>query len=57
MTEQEAIKKLDELTIDDSEMAHFQRDCILIDFLRQNGFEKLAERAEEAEQEIGFWYA
>jgi predicted GNAT family N-acyltransferase len=56
MTEQEAIEKLEEIVnTKDTETAHIDADDLISDFIRANGFEKLADAYDEAAS--GFWYA
>lgn len=56
MTEQEALVRL-EAVIDanDKEVAHIKADDLLVDFIRELGYTKLADRFEKASN--GFWYA
>lgn len=58
MNEHEAIKNLEALKgCGDAEVAHSLADKILLEFLRDNGAEDVAQAFEEVREEVGFWYA
>jgi len=52
----EKIKEIYKLYYD-NEMAHGKRDDICIEFIKELGYEELANLLEKAEDDIGFWYA
>ena len=53
----EAVKELNAITNGDNEYAHCQADKILKEFLRSNGYAKVADAFDEADDRVGFWYA
>lgn len=54
----EAITKLNNIEVGDTETSHCLADNILLDFLKDNGYTKLAEAWEDLNnREGGFWYA
>lgn len=58
MSESEAIHRLDDIAAGDTERSHIKADEILLNFLRDNGFAKVADAYERVEnREGGFWYA
>lgn len=57
MTEEEAIKRLNELEGGDAESAHLEADDILCEYLKMNGSPRIAEAFENASGCIGFRYA
>lgn len=57
MTEEDAVCKMYKLSEGDPEAAHGEADDILIEFLKANGHEMLADAFEDQCNRIGFWYA
>lgn len=56
MNKQEAIEALEKASkLDDAEMAHIKADSILLECLRANGFEEVADKFESISG--SFWYA
>jgi hypothetical protein len=56
MSKDEAIANLDAL-LKDVEKSHVEADAILLQFLRDNGCEDVANAWARAEDRLGFWYA
>jgi len=54
MTEQDAVEMISVLDENDYERSHGIADDILISFLRENGFNKIADAYTEASERIGF---
>lgn len=57
MSEDDAISELLSLSVGDREEAHVEADNILLEFLRKNGHESLADAYVDVRAAIGFWYA
>ena len=60
MTEEEAIIKMREpIEKDnlDNEWIHINADEVLVEFLKTNGFRKIADAYEDVQNDIDFWYA
>ena len=57
MTEEDAIKELNEMERGDNESVHNRADKLLCEFLRDNGYPALANAYEEARKRVEFWYA
>ena len=57
MTKDEAVTMLKCLDEGDNERAHAEADEILLEFLRTNGYEEIADAFEDAADRITFWYA
>ena len=57
MTKEEAVRQLNEISIGDPEFAHHQADAVLLLFLKENGFEDIADAWRDADDRAGFWYA
>ena len=43
--------------VDDNEVAHARRDAILIELIKELGYDELAKLFDKVEDDIGFWYA
>ena len=57
MTEKEAIEKLDAIEGIDRHNAHVEADGVLLDFLRANGYEAIADAWKRADGRSDFWYS
>jgi len=57
MDKKEVIKRLNDLTSDDPEVSHGRADDLLLDFLKENGHQDLAQAWDSACDRCGFWFA
>lgn len=56
MTPEQAIEQLKNLSESDPEEAHQEADSILLEVLKSNGLEGVANAFADAKSRIGFWY-
>jgi len=58
MNEKEAISRLNNIETNDIEVAHIKADEILLEFLRYNGFEAVANMWDTVDERVeGFLYS
>jgi hypothetical protein len=57
MTHEDVLQALETMQAGDNEAVHYAADDLLLNFLRSEGYNDIAEAYERARDRVGFWYA